>query len=111
MDDVPHLDWPIRVTGNTYASCQQDTNQEAAAAVAVLCCFERGSRVEAPNFGITDPTFGQQPVDVSEIERQASIYEPRAELDIRLGPVDQAGEQAVTIAVRIAASGDEDEEA
>src|SRR5262247_2235600 len=101
VDDLPHLAWPIHVQGNTYATVQQDTNDEAAANVAVLCCFPRGWRTEQPDFGITDPTFQQMPVDPSEIERQAAIYEPRAQLRITLAD-DGTGGQRVTIAVHIA---------
>lgn len=99
MDQIPHIDWPIRVTGTSYAFCEQDTSQELAANVAVLCSFQRGTRIEQPDFGITDPTFSQQPVDTSEIERQVGVYEPRAELDITVSQVAQTGEQTVTLAV------------
>jgi hypothetical protein len=101
VDDRPHIDWPIQVTGTAYATCQQDTDQDAAAAIAVLCSFERGTRSEQPDFGITDPAFQLVPVDVTEIERQAAIYEPRAELTITLSE-PTVGEQQVRIAVRVA---------
>ena len=100
MDDKPHLAWPIRVDGPQLATVQEDTDDEAAANVAVLCCFERGSRAEQPDFGITDPTFQQMPVDPSEIERQAAVYEPRAQLRITLTD-DGTGGQRVTVAVHI----------
>lgn len=101
MLSVPHLAWPIRVTGTTYASVQQDTDAEVGANVAVLVSFERGTRAEDPDFGITDPTFGQMPIDVSEIERQAAQYEPRADVDVRVSS-DADGSARVTVAVAIA---------
>lgn len=101
MDDVPHINWPIRVEGLGYATVQQDTDPEAAAAVAVLCSFERGTRAERPDFGITDPTFDLIPIDTGELEQQASVYEPRAQLQIALSE-DGTGGQRVTIAVHIA---------
>jgi len=108
MDDVPQLNWPIRVQGNDYDTCQQDTDQEAAVNVTVLCCFERGTRIEQPDFGITDPTFQLMPVNTGEIQRQVDLYEPRAQLDIRVTPEDTAGGQRVTLAVRIATVGEGD---
>jgi len=102
MDDLPHLAWPITVTGNTYTTVQQDTNDEVAANIAVLCCFPRGWRAEQPDFGITDPTFQQMPVDPSEIERQSAIYEPRAGLTITVRDDPDPGSQRVNIAVQIA---------
>src|SRR5262245_58835544 len=101
IDDVPHINWPIQVQGAAYATNQQDTDQEAAANIAVLCCFERGTRIENTDFGITDPTFQQIPVDTGDIERQAAIYEPRAQLTIQVAD-DGTGGQRVTVAVRIA---------
>jgi len=107
MDDRPHINWPIRVQGNAYDTCQQDTDEEAAAAIAVLCSFERGTRAEAPDFGITDPTFQQQPVNTAELQRQASVYEPRAQLQIRVTTADVTGGQQVTVGVQIATVGEE----
>lgn len=101
MDDLPHIAWPIRVDGASLATVQQDTDDEAAANVAVLCCFPRGFRAEQPDFGITDPTFQQMDVDPTEIERQAALYEPRAELTINVSTAD-AGGQRVAVQVRIA---------
>jgi phage baseplate assembly protein W len=103
MDDVPHIAWPVQVMGRTFAIVQQDTSDEVAANVAVLCSFRRGSRIEAPDFGITDPTFQIAPVDTTEIERQIAVYEPRAELAITVTD-DRAGAQHVTIAVRVASA-------
>lgn len=99
MDDVPHIDWPIRLDGNGYATCQQDTAQEIAAAVAALFSFERGTRIESPDFGILDPTFAQQPVDTTDLEQQAGTYEPRAELTITVTS-SAGGEQRVQVTVR-----------
>ena len=76
--EIAQMDWPIRVNGYDYAEVEQDTTQDAGAQVAVLCCFERGTRAEDPDFGITDPTFTQVPINTSEIEQQAAAYIPQA---------------------------------
>ncbi len=101
MDDLPHLAWPVRVDGSSYASIQQDTDDEVAATVAVLLSFRRGWRAEQPDFGITDPTFELTPINTAEIERQVGLYEPRAELEITLSD-DGRGAQRVRIAATIA---------
>jgi len=103
MDDLPHLDWPIRVEGSRFSSIQQDTDSEVAAAVAALLCFRRGWRAEAPDFGITDPAFDQIPTDraVAEIERQVGVYESRAVLEIELRD-DGRGSQRIRVSARIA---------
>ena len=101
MDSIAHIDWPIRVSANAYASCQQDTSQEIAANIAVLFSFQRATRIEQPDFGITDPTFAQMPVDTTDLERQAARYEPRADLDVSL-TTEGDGAQQVRVAVRVA---------
>jgi len=108
VDDRPHINWPIRVEGPGYATAQQDTDQEAAAAIAVLCSFERGTRAEAPDFGVTDPTFQQMPVNTAELQRQASVYEPRAQLQVSVTPADALGGQQITVGVQIATVGEGD---
>ena len=94
--------------GTAYETCQQDTDQEAATTVAVLCSFQRGTRAEQPDFGITDPTFQQMPVDTAEIQRQVALYEPRARLHIKVTDEDTHGGQQVTLAVHIATVGEEE---
>jgi hypothetical protein len=92
MADVPQLDWPIRVQGIDFATVEQDSTADAGASVAVLCCFERGTRAERPDFGITDPTFQQAPVDTREIVQQAAVYVPQAtvQAEQRAAPDGQA---------------------
>lgn len=101
MNDVPHIDWPIRLNATGYQTCQQDTAQELAAAVTVVCSFERGSRIEAPDFGITDPTFSQMPIDTTDLEQQLAALEPRADVTVELTG-DAAGEQQVRLNVNVA---------
>jgi hypothetical protein len=98
MADVPQLDWPLRVVGFDFAEVEQDSTADAGASVAVLCCFERGSRAEAPDFGITDPTFAQAPVDTEEIVAQAATYVPEAQLDVSQ-QTEPDGTATVTVAV------------
>jgi len=102
MNDVPHLALPITVSGTSFETVQQDTEDELAVTVAVLLRFERGSRIEQPDFGLTNPAFGQMPIDVSEIEQQAGVWEPRAAVSVQLHS-DPAGEQRVVVGVTAAA--------
>ena len=62
MDNVPHLALPLRVTGAQFATVEQDTEEELATAVAVICAFEPGSRVERPDFGIPAPELADRPL-------------------------------------------------
>jgi len=81
-DQVPHLSLPFRLSGTGYATVEQDTDREAADCVFVIMSFERGVRAEEPDFGIEDPTFETQPIDVDDIAEAISNYEPRVNADI-----------------------------
>jgi len=107
MTDVPQLDWPLRVTGVDYAEIEQDSTADAGAAVSVLCCFERGTRAESPDFGITDPTFQQVPVDTREIVQQAAVFVPQAQVTAE--QADRPGGQ-VTVSVSVAIANLDDQE-
>lgn len=98
---MPHIDWPIRLNAAGYQTCQQDTAQEVAATVTVVCSFERGSRIEAPDFGIADPTFNQMPIDTTDLEQQLAALEPRADITVEL-TADPGGEQHVRLNVNVA---------
>lgn len=106
--ELPHLDWPLRVLGHDYAEVEQDTTQDAGAQVAVLCSFEVGTRAEDPEFGITDPTFQQYPVDVSEIQSQCAAYVPQATVEIAQTPV-AGGEAAVSVNVSMSSPDDQED--
>jgi len=82
MDSVPHLSLPLRLSGDRFAQVGQDTDREAADCVFVIMCFPRGVRAEEPDFGIDDPTFETQPIDVDDIAQAISDYEPRVDAEI-----------------------------
>lgn len=71
---------PLRYTVRGYSAVEQDTDDEVAVCVEVICLHQIGSRVEKPDFGIPDPTFSLVPIDTSELEAQVQAYEPRAVL-------------------------------
>jgi hypothetical protein len=110
MDDIPHIAIPISVVNVTsYATTQQDTNAEDAGCVAVILQFPLGYRDEAPDFGITDPTFSERPIDTSEIETQIETYEPRATIEISESAYDPSYPLEATVAVEVRVLTTEDE--
>jgi hypothetical protein len=110
VDLVPHLAWPLRYTPDGgYASVQQDTASELASTIAVICSFPLGFRDEAPEFGIEDPEFGQQPIDLTDAERAIAVYEPRAAVSIYQVPIDPRDPGAARVRVDVSMPGGEDE--
>lgn len=82
MDNIPHLALPLRLSGGAYVTRQQDTDSEAADCVKAILSFRTGDRDEDPDFGILDPTFETQPIDVDDIERAINEYEPRVDFTV-----------------------------
>src|SRR4051794_13576023 len=77
---IPKLRVPLRLENGRLALVEQDSQDNVAACVYAILATERGSRLEDPDFGIEDPTFGTMPVDVDEWLEQIAAYEPRAEV-------------------------------
>lgn len=110
MDDVPHIGLPISVIGDrTYATVQQDTNDEVACCVAAILGFPLGFREDDPDFGITDPTFATRPIDTEEIEQAVETYETRAQLRITESAVDGRDPFSASLSVEVHVFLSEDE--
>lgn len=103
MNSIPHIAMPIEFTGNRYRFNQQGTTDEVSACVAVICSFTRGSREEAPEFGIRDPAFQQRPVDIADVQQACETYEPRATVRVTETPYSASDPLAagVTIGVSV----------
>jgi phage baseplate assembly protein W len=79
MADIPHLAWPVRLgPGGQLAVVEQDTVDEIVQNVAVITSTTVGARVERPDFGVSDQTFEQQPLDTRVLQQRIDRFEPRA---------------------------------
>lgn len=107
---IPHLSLPLRLSGNRYATVEQDTDGEAADCVKVITSFPLGFRAEDLDFGISDPSFQTQPIDVDQIAQAIADYEPR--VDASIDTVDLAdGTTTVDVRVTLPTSDELPEEA
>lgn len=80
MADVPRLAWPLRLdplTGSL-AVVEQDSDEDIAQCVKAIALTRPGDRADLPDLGITDPTFGEQPLDLDAIRETYDRHEPRA---------------------------------
>lgn len=76
---VPHFDLPFRYSvGGRVEVTEQDRRRDVMNCVEAVMRTELGSRLYVPAFGIEDPTFEIQPIDLAAIESQVAINEPRA---------------------------------
>lgn len=98
MTVVPKLRVPLEMGATGFRTVEQDSLDDVAQCVYAVMATERGSRIEDPDFGITDPTFEQGGMDVGEALLQIGTWEPRANVTIEQDIVDLT--DAVTVEVR-----------
>ena len=102
MDNVPHLSLPLRVVGGSYATVQQDTDDELATTVQAIVSFTLGSRPERPDFGIADPALADRPLDLLDMRQAIETYEPRADFTVAELPYNPADPLASRVRVQVA---------
>jgi phage baseplate assembly protein W len=77
----PHFDLPFRFAADKHGRVvQQDTEADVTNCVHACLRTTRGTRFYLPNFGITDPTFQNAPVDLTALEREVAENEYRAHM-------------------------------
>lgn len=76
---VPHFDIPFRfnTTGHAVVT-EQDTLEEISNCVEAILRTRVGQRLEIPDFGIEDPVFENQPLQLQGIVAAIIEQEPRA---------------------------------
>lgn len=85
---IPKLRVPLRLENGRLGICEQDSQENVAACVYAILAYERGSRIENPDFGVEDPTFSDLPFDTREWLEQIARYEPRAEVQTSQEVID-----------------------
>jgi phage baseplate assembly protein W len=91
MADVPHFSLPFRFvtdpTGTAHAAVnEQDSPSDIADCVQAILMCPLGFRLELPDFGVRDQTFGSPGADIDEIQAAIALYEPRADVLIESDP-------------------------
>jgi phage baseplate assembly protein W len=100
---IPHLAIPLQTVGGAWGVVEQDTEAEVAQCVRNIVAFERGFRIEDPDFGIIDPTFTTMPIDTNDIVQAVAEYEQRAEIEVAQ-EVAPDGSVTVRLAVTVPSS-------
>lgn len=79
MPDVPRLAWPLRLDTSTggLAVVEQDSPEDITQCLHAIANTTPGDRPDAPDMGIEDPTFGEQPLDLEDIRETFAQHEPR----------------------------------
>lgn len=84
--DIPHFDLPFRYSGTAPVVAEQDSLADVVNCVTAIVLTQTGERLEVPSFGIDQPVFAQQPVDLSSILNQIAALEPRADIVMSQNP-------------------------
>ena len=81
---IPHFDLPFRfgTAGGNAAVVQQDSVKDVRNCVEACIRTDAGSRLYVPQFGVDDPTFRTQPLDMTQLHAQIVLNEPRADVII-----------------------------
>lgn len=94
---IPKMRVPHRLENGHLAVCEQGSPENIAANVYTVLSYERGSRVEDPDFGVEDPTFSEMPLDDREWLEQIGVYEPRAAVTTTQEARDLIGDVLVEV--------------
>lgn len=89
---VPHFDLPFRFSGGTAVVVEQDSLDDIANCVEAIIRYPVGSRPEALDFGIEDPTFSEGGTDLDALRDAVEESEDRA--GVLLDYVEDELEQA-----------------
>lgn len=101
MSFVPHFSLPFRFGSDGHAvTVDQDTIDDVTACVEAILRTTKGQRPEAPDFGITDPSFQLQPIDTAALIEEVLEQEPRAVLVMTQNP-DQFSNLIADVVARV----------
>lgn len=102
MADIPHFDLPFRFVGSNAAVVEQDSLEDITNCVEAVVRTIIGQRVELPDFGIPDPTFQTQPLQLQAITEAILQQEPRATIAMTQNP-DRFNQLVVDVLMRVSA--------
>lgn len=99
----PHIAFPFAYEADgSLAVVEEDSVEEVAACVANIAICPQGYRLDAPDFGVPDPSFATLPIDPDSLQHAIAKSEPRATLGVTVTPnTDQPWNQQVTAHVEI----------
>lgn len=79
MATTPRLAWPLQLADGQLAVVEQDSDQDIVQCIRAIVGHRPGDRVDLPEMGILDPTFGEQPLDTEAIADVVRRHEPRVD--------------------------------
>lgn len=103
---ILHLAMPINAPNGQYSVNEQDSQAEAEDQVRCILAFPKGSRAESMDFGVSDPTFKEMPIDVTDIANAIAFYAPDLDAEIQTTVNQEDGSEQLNIKVSLPFSDD-----
>ena len=86
MTEIPHFALPFEYQNGAPVVNEQNSDADVAACVFAVCACEPGQLLDLPEFGLTDLTFEQEPINPIEIINPITRWEPRAPVLVETNP-------------------------
>jgi phage baseplate assembly protein W len=93
---VPKLKLPLRMDSHGFATVDQDSDRDVQQCAYAVLATELGSRVELPDFGITDQALRKHGADRQELDAALARWEPRARGRVELEITNFTGPEQAT---------------
>lgn len=104
MADIPHLKWPLQLTGTRFKTFEEDSPEEVQQCVINLLRTPVGfsDEEELVDMGLTQQEFKRGGPDLGEIEHQVMRFEPRTDPTLTDDRTDLLDDAFREIGVRLA---------
>lgn len=103
--NTPHFDLPFRWDSTGHAAVvEQDSWSDVANCVLNILDTTVGRRIESPGFGVSDPTFEKQPINLSALIESLVEQEPRAQILMEQSP-DEFDQMIADVIVQLTVTG------
>lgn len=73
------LKWPLDLVNGSFATVEQDSDEDITQCVKAILKHRPGDREDIPEMGVPDPTFGEQPLNLTEAQEVLRRHEPRVD--------------------------------
>jgi phage baseplate assembly protein W len=78
--------WSMQLASGSLATVEQDSDEDVVQCLKAILMHRPGDRPDIPEMGIHDPTFGEQPLDLSAMHEVLRRHEPRVDVLVQQQP-------------------------
>jgi len=87
VPDIPRLAWPVTLTARGRLEVvAQDSDEDITQCLRAILSTRLDDRVDVPEMGVPDLTFGESPIDTDAVREVLDRHEPRAAVLLQAAP-------------------------